>query len=129
MKHLIIAIFTLITVSGFAQKNKDLPDNFYTCWIASFEEDNQSANTQVYRHCDNRSLKPGPHRQRYDIQKDGSCKVLLLDDTGASYFIDAKWTYDKSTGVVSVTGDNQKFASKFEVLSVGNDKLVISTQK
>jgi hypothetical protein len=117
MKYLIIAIVTFLSFGAFAQKKKNLPETFYKCWAAAYEEDDQKANTKVYRNCEYKDFKPSFYRQRFIFKKDGTCQVLMIGETDAHYYLDCKWSYTKKKGLVTITEPTKKLKIVFQVLN------------
>ncbi|MCE3228507.1 MAG: hypothetical protein K0S32_3058 [Bacteroidetes bacterium] len=129
MKNLILILLTCLSISVFAQKKKNLPETFYTCWAAAYEEDDQKANTKVYRQCDFKNFKPSFYRQRFVFKKDGTCQVLMIGETDAHYFLDCKWTYNKKKGLVAITETTKKLEIVFQVLSSDAEVLKVKMLK
>jgi hypothetical protein len=129
MKNLIIITLTCLSLGVFAQKKKNLSETFYTCWAASYEEDDQKTNIKVYRQCDYKDFKPSFYRQRFIFKKDGTCQVLMLGETDAHYFLDCKWTYNKKKGLVTITDGKKKVDTRFVVMKSDAEVLKVMMQK
>lgn len=127
MKNIIIAIVLFISVNCVATiKKTPLPKEFFACWKASYEENDEKAKTEIYRPCTN-EFRPSMFRLSIEFFKDGKCKYLHAGPTDIHYFVDGKWTYNSRTKVVTVLDDKKKLAYKFKVIEANGDILKISS--
>ncbi len=127
MKNIIFTAILFISINCVAgTKKTPLPKEFFTCWKAAYEENDEKAKTQVYRPCTNQF---GPSRFRLSIEfsSDGKCKYLHAGPTDNHYFVEGKWIYNARTKVVTVLNDKKKLAYKFKVVEAKGDILKVSS--
>jgi hypothetical protein len=124
IKNLIIVCLLCISVNYSAQNAKSkMPDVFFNCWSASYEEDDQTgANKEkTYRPCDYKQFKPSMYRQNITFHKDGKCTYLAFAPNDAHYFEEGKWTSDKKGKLITVTKPDGKVAYKIKIDSLKKD--------
>ena len=116
IKNSIVFCLLLIAVNNSAQISKSImPDAFYNCWLASYEEDEPNTNIKIYRPCDYKEFKPSMFRQSITYEKNGVCKYLQLSPNDAHYFVEGKWIYNKKKKVVTIKDDKNKDVFKFKI--------------
>lgn len=127
MKNFIIAAVLFITINCAANiKKTPLPKEFFTCWKAAYEENDEKAKTQVYRPCTN-EFGPSMFRLSIEFTSNGNCKYLHAGPTDNHYYVEGKWKYNSKTKVVTVLDDKKKLAYKFKVIETKSDILKVSS--
>lgn len=118
-------LFTAVTISAKTNKSA-LPEVFYKCWMASYEDDDQKTMVRHYRSCDYKEFKPTRYRQSITFEKNGVCKYLQLSPTDAHFIVEGKWSYNHKTKLISVSDDKGAPVFKFRIKSV--DKSVMTVE-
>lgn len=127
MKKLIAIVLAFMGFTLSAQKSKTgIPEAFYNCWSASYEEDDANTMTKNFRNCDYDKFPPSRFRQQITFNRDGTCKVLNLGATDAHFFTENKWTYDKRKKLVSILDDKGKPFMRFKINAVEKGRLKIT---
>lgn len=112
--------FKLVSQTGKAQ----MPPEFYKCWAASFEEDNDAITvSKTYRPCDYKEFKPSMFRYRIEFFRDGKCKWLQLAANDAHYFVDGTWKYNR--GNVTVLDAKGEIKMKFKIKNLKYNRMNI----
>ncbi|MEO6305268.1 MAG: hypothetical protein ABIP51_19060 [Bacteroidia bacterium] len=125
IKKLIITCALLISVCFQANsKTSAPPKEFFACWKASYEENDEKTKTQVYRPCTN-TFRPSMFRLEIEFFADGKCKFLHAGETDAHYYVEGKWSYNKKTKAVTVTDDKGVMMYKFKIKEAKKDGLKI----
>jgi hypothetical protein len=124
MKKLLLIFGLLTSLVTVGQKKGSLPNEFYTCWAASYEENKEESSEKIYRPCLN-EFKPSRFRQNISFDKNGTCKVLMVGEADAHYHVNCKWTYDKKKKTVSIGDEKNKVKMKFKIVQVNKDILKI----
>ena len=116
IKNIIITCLVFITVNYAAQTAKAImPDAFFNCWRASYEEDDEKTNIKNYRPCDYKEFRAAMYRQSITFDKNGQCDYLQLAPNDAHFFVKGKWSYNKKRKMVTVKDDKDKVVYKFKV--------------
>ena len=123
MKYFLLISTLLISLSSLA-KGKDLPEAFYNCWSASYEEDSETSKVKTFRLCDYK-FPPKMFRPTIKINKGGTCQVLHVGPTDQHFYVDCTWTYDKKKKRVTIVDKDKKVEMKFIVRSVDKDLMKI----
>ena len=91
-------------------------------WTHSREED-EGVEGKVFRLSNSKTFPPSRFRQKYQFNKDGTCKVLYLHPSDAHRMVAGKWTIDDDNPRV-INIDCPKSGKKtLEVLEL-TDKLL-----
>lgn len=91
-----------------------MPEVFYKCWAASYEEDAKAANLyETYRPCDQINLAGNLFRKKIEFFKNGKCKWLQMAPNEEHFFIDAVWVYKR--GKIIVRDNAKAILFKFEI--------------
>ncbi|MCW3078475.1 MAG: hypothetical protein JWO32_3084 [Bacteroidetes bacterium] len=122
MKKLLLLSTLLIVLTSLGQKKSSLPDIFYSCWSASYEENKEGSQEKLYRPCDHQ-FPMSRFRQSIVFDKNGTCKVLHVGETDAHYYVDCKWTYDKKKKILDINDDKGKVKMKMKLVSVDKQTL------
>jgi hypothetical protein len=128
---MIRAAITIILASFshtlFSQSKTVLPDVFYQCWAASYEEDNDAVTIfKTYRPCNYKEFKPGMYRHRIEFFRDGKCKWLRMAPNDAHYFVDGVWTYQR--GMVTVRNAKDQVIFKFRIKNLKQNRMNIAVK-
>jgi hypothetical protein len=125
IKKLIISLLILVALNYSAQNNKAImPEVFYRCWTASFEEDAESANVfETYRPCDFKNFKVAMFRRRMEFFKNGKCKWLQLAANDAHYFIECVWIYKR--GKIFIKNEKEETLFKFKIEHLAHNRMNI----
>jgi len=128
MKKMIILAFMFLVGIASAQdtKTSTVPEAFYNCWLASYEEDEANSVKKNYRQCDYGLFPPSRFRQQLTFRKDGTCRVLNLGVTDAHFFTENKWTFNENTKLVVIYDDKGKPFMQFKINYVDKNHLVIT---
>ena len=124
IRKAIVIIFLAFAQTLFSQGKAVMPDAFYQCWAASYEEDNDAVTvSKTYRPCNYKEFKPGMYRHRVEFFRDGKCKWLRMAANDAHYFVDAKWIYRK--GIITVKDDKELVVFKFRIKNLKQNRMNI----
>ncbi len=123
-RYFLIACLFFISSCFIAQKTTYPPKEFYACWKAAHEENNEKAKTNVFRSC---TYTFGPSMFRFEIEffADGKCKYLHVGPTDNHYYVEGKWNYDKKKKVIIVKDDTGKISYKYKIKDVNKEKLTL----
>ena len=101
-----------------------MPDIFYKCWTASYEEDAEAANIfETFRPCDYKEFKAGMFRQKIEFYKNGKCKWLQMAPNDAHSLIDALWIY--KFGKIIVKNEKKETIIKFRIEHLAGNRMNI----
>jgi hypothetical protein len=117
-----IACLLFISSCLFAQKTTYPPKEFYTCWKAAYEENNEKAKTNVFRPC-TYTFRPSMFRLEIEFFANGNCKYLQVGAADLHYYIDGKWSCDKKTKTITIKDDKDKVAYKYKIKGIKKEKL------
>jgi hypothetical protein len=97
------------------------PKDFFSCWKASYEENNEKTKSEVYRPCSYEKFRPSMFRLEIEFFKTGKCKYLHVGAADLHYYIEGKWTYNKKTNIITVLDDKEIIAYKFKLKKVNKE--------
>ncbi len=130
MKKILIACLLIVSIAFKAQTKKpETPSkDLFSCWKASYEENNEKRKTQVFRSCSYTKFAPSMFRLEIEFFADGKCKYLHVGPTDNHYYVEGKWTYNKKTKKLNIEDDKGSIEYKFKFKEIKNDVLILVTQ-
>ena len=120
-------LFSFSCVSQKKKANLKMAENFYGCWISSYEENDQKTNILNYRPCKFKEWKASMFRHYVDFKKDGTCTYLQASPTDAHFEAPGTWTYTKKGGDITVLNEKKELVFKFRLKKIEKDLMQITT--
>jgi hypothetical protein len=130
MRNIIFIALLMVNLSAcssikYQDKNKVLPEYFYTQWIHSYEgKSHYTSKLQIYRRLPD-IQSPFVWQMRYLFNKDGSCQFWDLNRKDEYYMETCQFRYEN--GIIHLT-DPRTWTHQMKplkIIEISKDKLVV----
>jgi hypothetical protein len=122
IKKITLFVCMYLFINSNAKTKESVPpENFFKCWKASYEENNEKTKTDIYRPCSYEKFKPRMFRLEVEFFKAGKCKYLQVGAADLHYYVEGKWTYNKKTKTITVSDDKDVITYKFKLKKINKE--------